>query len=593
MNSRITMLLFSFFFIVSCSQNNFRKKNTQPLIDLKFEQNQTVTYYEAITYFKKLSVHYKEATLLEYGLTDAGKPLHLFVMSGDGDFNIKSIKKTGRNVVLINNGIHPGEPEGIDASIWFADDVLRNHNNMFSLLDNTVICIIPAYSIGGMLNRSAYHRTGQTTPKQVGYRGNAKQLDLNRDFVKMDTKNAKAFAEIFRIWDPDAFLDTHTTNGTDHQYTITLIEYQPDALPKNLSTFFRNDFIPHLYTEMAKTDYEMIPYVNYTNTSPKDGLELFSQSPRYSTGYTGLFNTFSFMTENQIYKPFPDRVRSVYHFLIAFADFTNQHADTILELRKEAAKIISHQKDFVLEWKKDSSRYDMITYRGYEGEIGISPITGLERFGFNREKPYDTVVPYFGYQLPALTATAPEFYILPSAWDKAVENLKINRIEMHQLAKDTTIEVERYHFSDVETSSWQNNGHRVHTKFNLERKFEKVDFYEGDYVIPMNQPANFYIVSVLEPEAPDSFFRWNFFDPCLEQREYFSSFGFEENAMRYLNDHPDFKKQFEEAVRNDPKMAANHRAQLAYIFDNTEWADNRKGRYPVARINELVKLPLK
>jgi hypothetical protein len=593
MNYRSTIALLFALLIISCNKNTIKREETQSLAELKFDQNETVTYHEAVEHYKKLADHYKEAAFLEYGLTDAGKPLHLFVMSNDGVFNIQSIKKSGRSVVLINNGIHPGEPEGIDASIWFADDVLRNHNNMFSLLDNTVICIIPVYSIGGALNRSAFHRTGQTTPREVGYRGNAQQLDLNRDFVKMDTKNAKAFAEIFRTWDPDVFLDTHTTNGTDHPYTITLIEYQPDALPKNPGNFFRNEFIPHLYAEMAKTDYEMIPYVNYTNTSPKDGLELMPQSPRFSTGYTGLFNTFSFMTENQIYKPFPDRVRSVYHFLIAFADFTNQHAETILLLRKEAAETISRQKEFVLEWKKDTSRFDRIKYRGYEGEIGISPITGFERFGFNREKPYDTVVPYFGYHLPALSATAPDFYILPSAWDKAVENLRINHVEMQQLAKDTTIEVERYHFSDVETSTWQNNGHRVHTKFTMERHIEKVDFYEGDYVIPMNQPANYYIVSVLEPEAPDSFFRWNFFDPCLEQREYFSSFGFEENAMNYLNDHPDFRKQFEEAVRNDPQLAANHRAQLAYIYDNTEWADNRKGRYPVVRINEMVKLPLK
>jgi hypothetical protein len=593
----MTIKYFLFFLItglfISCQSNYKIREEKSPLVNLQFDNNKTVTYDELITFYQKLADYYPEARLLEYGMSDAGKPLHLFVMSADGNFDYKSIRQAGKSVVLINNGIHPGEPEGMDASVWFADDVLRNHNNLFSVLEQTVICIIPVYSVGGMLNRSAYHRTGQTTPKEVGYRGNAKQLDLNRDFVKMDTKNAKTFAGIFRTWDPDVFLDTHTTNGTDHQYTITLIEYQPDALPLQLGKFFRESFIPYLYDEMANSGYEMIPYVNYSNDSPKDGLDLFAQTPRYSTGYTGLFNTLGFMTENQIYKPFPDRVRSVYNFLIALTEFTNEHTDTILKLRKQAGETISRQKEFVLEWAKDTSRFNMIRYKGYEGEMGISPVTGLERFGFNREKPYDTVVPYFDYHKPALTAKAPDFYILPSAWDKAGEHLKINRVEMHQLARDTTIEVERYHFSDVETSSWQNNGHRVHTKFAMKRVIEKVDFYEGDYVIPMNQPANYYIVSVLEPEAPDSFFRWNFFDPCLEQREYFSSFGFEENAMKYLNDHPDFRKQFEEAVRNDPGLAANHRAQLAYIYDNTEWADNRKGRYPVARINKSVKLPLK
>ncbi len=592
MNRNITYLLFVLLALAACNRSEKSSKTTEALLNLKFSESETVTYYEAIEYYALLADHYPEAQLMTYGVTDAGKPLHLFVMSKDGVFDPAKVHESGRAVVLINNGIHPGEPEGIDASLWFADDVLRNADGLGSLLDSVVVCIIPVYNVGGSLNRSAYHRTGQTTPREGGHRGNAKNLDLNRDFVKMDTKNAKAFAEIFHAWNPDVFLDTHTTNGSDHQYVITLIAFQPDALPPTLGRFYRDTFIPYLYQEMEQTDYPLIPYVSHLTESPKDGIALDLQQPHFSTGYVGLFNTLGFMTENHIYKDFEDRVRSVYDFLGVLTSFTASHSTQIQKLRAEAAETITNQKEFTVQWTLDTTQRQMIRFRGYGDETGISPVTGLPRRGYNRDKPYDTLIPFYDHYLPALTVEAPEYYIVPSAWEEVTERLALNRVQMRQLAKDTALVAEYYKFINVESWPQQYNWHRYHTKVQLEKVRDTIRFYQGDYVIEMNQPANKYIVEMLEPEAEDSFFRWNFFDPCLESREYFSSYGFEENAMKYLDTHPDFKKQFEEAVKNDPALANNHRAQMAYIYDNTEWADNRMNRYPVARINEAMNFPL-
>lgn len=577
-------------FIAGCKQSPEIEGNS--LIQLRYEQDESVAYQEAIDFYKKLDDHYPEAKLLACGKTDVGKPLHLFVMDKNRKFDPEGARKSGKSIVLIMNGIHPGEPEGIDASLMLADDILRNKEGMLSLLDNTVICIIPVYNIGGMLNRSAYHRTGQTTPKEAGHRGNAKNLDLNRDFVKMDTQNAWAFAEIFRTWQPDVFLDTHTTNGTDHPQVITLIPYQTDALPEPLGAFYYEKMIPFLYKQMSASGFDMIPYVDYWNTTPKDGIKLNPQTPRFSTGYTGLFNTLSFMTENQIYASFPDRVLSVYHFKKALISFTNTNSTEIVRLKNEADEFTRRQKEFVVQWEADSLNFKMIRYRGYEGEVGISPVTGLPRFGFNREKPYDTLIPYYDRHLPVKSITAPEYYILPQAWEQVVQRLERNGVNMLRFAKDTTITAERYIIKEVKTSQYQNNWHRNHNDVSYEVVSESVNIWEGDFLIPMNQPTNRYIVEMLEPDAQDSFFRWNFFDPILEEREYYSSYGFEENALRYLNEHPEFKKQWEEAIRNDTALANNHRAQLGYIYKNTEWADNVTRKYPVLRINQEVKLPV-
>jgi len=239
------------------------------LLKLKFEQNYTPTYSEVIEMFKLLDENYGNAVLLEKGLTDCGKPMHLFVINNEPEFNPEKIREQGKTVLLINNGIHPGEPEGIDASLWFADDLLRNKDGMAKLLENTVIIIIPVYNIGGHLNRSAYNRSGQTTPYETGFRGNYANLDLNRDFTKCDSENARSFTKIFAEWNPDVFWDTHTTNGSDHQYSITLIPPPPALFPPVMENFIRNKFLPDLYSEMKKGSYDLIPYVDYIYDDPK------------------------------------------------------------------------------------------------------------------------------------------------------------------------------------------------------------------------------------------------------------------------------------------------------------------------------------
>ncbi len=168
----------------------FLSAQNQSLLHLNYEENYTPTYDEVIEMYKLLDKTYDNALLVEQGKTDNGKPLHLFVINNEPVFDPLQIREQGKTVLLINNGIHPGEPEGIDASLWFCDDILRNKDGMAEILKNTVIIIIPVYNIGGHLNRGAYNRSGQTTPYETGFRGNAKHLDLNRDFVKADSQNA-------------------------------------------------------------------------------------------------------------------------------------------------------------------------------------------------------------------------------------------------------------------------------------------------------------------------------------------------------------------------------------------------------------------
>lgn len=564
------------------------QKQVLPLekIKLNFENNEAVSYSDVISFYESLAGHYSEAEIFEYGFTDIGKPLHLFVISEDGDFDPASVRSKHKRIVLINNGIHPGEPCGVDASLQFAKDLLENKDNLKRLLTNTVICIIPVYNIGGYFNQSKFWRTNQDTPEINGFRGNARNLDLNRDFVKADSENAKSFSRIFQHWRPDVFLDTHTTNGSDHQYAITLIAQHSVSMHPKMGKYFDETMVPALYKKMDEGEYEMIPYIYSLGRSPDDkGIVNYIATPRFSTGYSALFNNFCFMTENHVYKEFKDRVKSVYNFIKALSEFTNDNAYAIGEVIQQANEETKSQKEFVLNWELDENKYDTIKdFKGFELKKKKSKLTGLDRYYYDRNSPFTKDIKYFTYYNPAEKITVPQYYIIPQAWWQAIWRLQLNGVEMHQLTKDTLITCEIYYIENNEFSSRPYNGHFVHNNFETRVDTQQIQYRRGDFLIETNQINNKYIVNVLEPKAPDSYFRWNFFDSIFDRREYFSTYNFEEKATEILESNPDLKKEFEKKRKTDKEFAANYWVQLNYIYTRSDYYEKSHLRYPVGRI---------
>jgi len=222
-NFLFTLFIFSFSTIITA----------QPEEGYQYTQNKTYTYQQAQDIYKSLAKKYDKAKFYPVGKSDIGLDINVFIISGDKDFNPKSLQDKNRSVLLINNAIHPGEPCGVDASIKLAYDLLSS-DKYAELLEQTLVCIIPFYNVGGGLNRSCCSRANQNGPEEYGFRGNFKNRDLNRDFIKCDTKNAQIFTQIYHTCKPDVFIDTHTTNGSDFQYTMSLIASQPDKLNQHL-----------------------------------------------------------------------------------------------------------------------------------------------------------------------------------------------------------------------------------------------------------------------------------------------------------------------------------------------------------------------
>lgn len=571
--------------LTGCQNGPSTGNEKEALVHLKFEQAISSTYEEVIANYQKLDSAWPEAKLLECGPTDCGKPLHLFVMNIDRQFDPVKIRKSGKSILMIMNGIHSGEPDGMEASMMAADDILRNLNGMRDYLKNTVVCIIPVYSVGGLLYQNPWHRTNQPEPVNPGYRGNSKNLDLNRDFVKLDTEDARSFVKIFREWDPDVFLDTHVTNGSDHQYVITYLPAQHNSMPEPVGRFFNDTLVPEMYERMRATPYEMIPYAEYTNESPEQGIASYVQTPRFSTGYALLFHSFAQMIENQCYRPYKDRVWAAYHFINNLIDLTGRHGVQIRTIRTESKEMAKSSKEFAIEYGLDSSKFRTIEFKGYGHGSDKSPLTGEDRPGYDYSKPFTTQVPFYDEYKPVKMVTAPRFYLVPQAWSEVIDRLKINKIEMNRLEKDTIMEVEVYYIENLVWAPQPSNAHNFHDRFTTRKEVQQIQYYKGDYLVPVNQESNYFIVNQLEPEGPDSYFRWNFFDPCLEDREWFSPHPvLEDRIAKYLRETPSARKMLDEAIASNPQMAKDRVAQMYFVYTRCGLANKWVNRYPVARV---------
>jgi hypothetical protein len=542
---------------------------------------ETVTYYEAIAAWKQIDKVSPLVQIRTMSTTDAGEPLHLVLVSSDGTFTPQQWKAKNKVVILINNGIHPGEPDGIDASIWMVNDIL---SNKLKLPSNVVLAIIPVYNIGGSLNQSPYYRIDQNGPILKGSRGNSQNLDLNRDFIKCDSKEARSFAEIVHFTQPAIFLDNHVSNGADYQHVMTLLTTQHNKLGGVMGDYLNQIFEPAIYKSMKEKGYDLIPYVNNFGDKPENGWGAYWDGPRYSSGYTALFGTFSFVPETHMLKPYEQRVEATYKLMQSFIEFAGGNASTILQLKKQQLQNYITQQQFPFGFTADRTKFTELIYKGYTAEQKISNISGLPRLFYNREKPFEVTMKFYNFFTPKIMIEKPAAYIIPQGWWKVIDLLKLNKIEMRAFIKDTTVEVEVYTIEDYKSSPRPYEWHHINTDVKTNASVKKLTFRKGDWYIPMNQTANHFLMQVLEPTGEDSYFTWNFFDPILGQKEGYSAYAFEEKAEAFLKSNPSVREKLEQRRATDTAFAKNGRAQLQFVYQNSPYAEPGFMRYPVYRV---------
>lgn len=566
-----------------CSVVSFASPEDTSLIT-PFERSggrKTATFQEATDFYKKLFDKYQNIFIGDVGITDAGFPQHAVFYTQDGDFEKDHWKKDGRIVILINNDIHAGEPDGVDASMM----LLRNAaSGKINVPANIVLVVIPMYNIGGALNRNSTSRPNQNGPESYGFRGNSRNLDLNRDFIKCDAAETSGFEELFARLTPDIFIDNHVSDGADYQYTMTLLGTQHDKLGGETGAYMYKTFTPLLYAEMKQRGFEMVPYVNDFKNTPDHGWNEFYDPPRFSSGFASLFQTLAYVPETHMLKPFKHRVEATYALMQSIIKEASVHAKEIKEVRANDKTALLAQKEFPLDWAVDTTRCDSILFKGYTAGYKPSKVSGLPRLYYDEQKPYSKMVPFFDHYIPTKMVTAPQAYVIPKTWVPVISCLRANGAHIVRLSKDTIITVTAYHIDSYETGQYPYERHYPHRNVKVTPSIVAIHFSEGDYFIPLNQPAKRYLVETLEPTGPDGFFAWNFFDGVLQQKEYFSDYVFEDIAAKLLEKDPALKKMLEEKRAQDPKFAADAQAQLDFVYRHSPYFEQSANRYPVYRL---------
>lgn len=558
---------------------------------------ETATYFEAVNWYKNLDKASSAVSVKEMGMTDAGYPLHLVLVSTDGKSDPAQWHKQNKAVILINNGIHPGEPDGIDASMMLVRDIVTKK---VILPPNVVLAFIPVYNIGGCLNRGTSSRANQNGPAEYGFRGNSQNLDLNRDFTKCDTKEAKAFAQIYHFLDPDIFVDNHVSDGADYQHTMTLLTTQYDKLGAGLGRWLKETFEPQLYNGMKEKNWDMVPYVNFEEADFNKGMQMFYDPPRYSSGYTTLFQTIGFVPETHMLKPFKDRVLSTYALMKTIIEKAAIYAVELIKQRNLAKQEMISMKSCPLSWAVDTFKYDMITFKGYEQAFKPSDATGLQRMFYDYKKPYTRQLKFYNTFTPSNFVNVPRGYVIPQGWSSVIDILKLNGVSLLRLAQDTLQEVETYRIDDYKSLSRPYEKHHKNYAVKVTLSKQKVHLYKGDYVVLIgdfpiventktdfysrNFPATRYLIEMLEPTGDDSFFAWNFFDGILQQKEGYSDYRWDDVAAEVLKNNPGLQQKLEEQKKADAKFAASASAQLEFIYKNSSFYEPGHNRYPVYRL---------
>jgi len=541
----------------------------------------SATYFEAISYYKVLANTYNNISIQDIGPTDTDYPLSIVYYSGDKSFDINKWKADGKMILLINNGIHAGEPDGIDACMMLLRDAATAK---IKIPSNIVLAVVPVFNIGGCLNRNSYSRANQNGPKEYGFRGNAQNLDLNRDFMKLDSKEARTLVQFMRKLDPNIFIDNHVSDGADYQHIMTLLVTQHNKLGGETGKYMNDSFVPLIYADMKKKGYDLVPYVNDFNATPDKGWREFYDPPRFGSGYAALWQTMAFVPETHMLKPYRQRVAATYQLMRSFIKMAAEHADEIKAARNNDRKKLQDKKEFALSWQVDTTKYTMIPFKGYEAGYKPSKVSGLPRLYYDRRKPYTKQVPFYNHFTGTQKVTAPKAYVIQQGWNDVIDRLKCNGVHMQKLERDTVMYVMAPYIGNFQTLPKPYEKHYLHSKIDYIGLLEPLQFIAGDYIISVNQPAKRYLIESLEPNAPDGFFAWNFFDAVLQQKEYFSDYVFEDTAARIIERVPGIKKMLEEKNKADTNFAKNGAAQLDFIYRHTQYCEPVNMRCPVFRI---------
>jgi len=559
----------------------------------------TPSYADTLAYLQRLQQAAPGVIRLEtFGTTPEGRPMTVVIASGGGTFDPAAVRAAHKPVVLLQAGIHPGEIEGKDAGLMLLRDIAVT-GKVPHLLDHVVLVYIPVFSVDGHENSSPYHRINQNGPERMGFRGQSQYLNLNRDYVKADAPEMRAWLRLWQRWLPDLLIDVHTTNGADYRYDLTWYTEDPHKLDPAVSAWQHDALVKHVLPAYEQRGHLASIYLEFKDgRDPRKGIVNFGSGPRFSTGYAALQNRPALLIETHMLKPYANRVRAVYDLVELLLEQIGAHPAALLDATSKAdAATIARAHDanarVALTFKPDPQPTPF-ELKGYAFTLSHSDISNSTWIRYDPGQPKNYTIDNWNGLLPDVSITPPAAYVVPAPWTAVIDRLDAHGIRYQRTDRPLTLRAEGYQLDDPKWADRPFEGHLMLRGFSLRAVPREVTLPAGSVVVPLDQRAANVAIELLEPQAPDSLLRWGFLDAVFEAKEYGEPRVVEQLAREMLAKDPALKAAFDRKLHDNPAFAADSRARLMFFFERSPWyAAQAVGAYPVLRLDaaQLQQLP--
>ncbi|MEW5702200.1 MAG: M14 family metallopeptidase [Candidatus Zixiibacteriota bacterium] len=542
----------------------------------------TASYDETVDYVRRLEAASPWVKVTVFGQSPQGRDLHCVVVSREGAFTPTAARTTGKVIVLIQNGIHSGEIDGKDACMALLRDICITKSRA-SLLDSTILLIIPIFNVDGHEINARDTRANQDGPENAGFRTTAQWLNLNRDYMKADAPEMQAWLRLWREWMPDFFIDDHVSDGGDWQYLIQYtMPWHPNAAP-SLRRWTRETFDPDVTARTAAAGIKIFPYAFFRGPLSA-GVMSYVESPRFSTGYTALWNRPGLLVETHSLAPYRERVLGNHTFLVAVLENISQNATSLKQAIAQAdaamADGVTDSIPFRFQSNGDST---MIDFYGYAVDSAQSAASGEYYPIWDHARPVTTRIPFFGTNVPRLQVAPPRAYLIPREWMEPVARLRLHGVHLDTLRVPWTGAVQMYY---LDSAKWGREPYesRFSVTYRTTRHDTVATFPAGTIVVGLRQPAAKVAVHLLEPQGSDALVAWGFWNSIFEQKEYIEDYVIDPLADSMLAHDADLRAAFETRLASDTAFARSPWARRSFFYRRTRFAETQIGWYPVARL---------
>jgi murein tripeptide amidase MpaA len=552
------------------------------------DYTRTPRYDETMAWLRDVVGDHPWVRIRDFGTSAQGRALPLVVIASDGEFTPEAALASGKEIVLIQAAIHPGENEGKDVLMALVRDLVV-HGRHQDALDHLILLLIPIFNVDGHERFGPYNRINQNGPEAMGWRATAQNLNLNRDFIKADAPEMRAWLRLFHSWQPDLLVDMHNTNGADYQYEMTWAWERAPTIHPQLEDWQREVFAGRVQPALEARGWKLFPYFSMVDgTDLRRGITHGASNPRFSVGYAAVANRAGILLETHMLKDFRTRVAVNTDLLTEMLKAMAARPGALRRaVRAAEAATTARPRETKVEVPvayglAETTRE--VDFLGYDDTRSASEISGAIQVQYHPDRPLRFKVPMRDELTVTASASVPAGWLVPAEWSGVIERLALHGIESRQLDRPATVEGETTRFDGVEWAPRPFEGRHSITKLEGRVVRETLEVAPGSVLVPAAQANGGLALHLLEPAAPDSLIRWGFFDAIFEEKEYAEPRVMEAMARDLLAKDPALKVAFMEKLR-DPAFAGDARARLRFFYERTPYFDQALNRYPVLRLD--------